>query len=107
MIGQPLTRLMPPALAGRHSTGFTRYLRTGEKRMSWEGVQVPAMHASGRELTIEISFGEFGSGGRRLFTGVIRDITDRQRAEIALKPAQEGLRLVSSHSPIALVATQR
>src|SRR5260221_11313033 len=99
MIGQPLTRLMPPALAGRHSTGFTRYLRTGEKRMSWEGVQVPAVHASGRELTIEISFGEFGSGGRRLFTGGIRDITDRRRAELELKRAQERPRMGGPKSP--------
>jgi PAS domain S-box-containing protein len=107
MIGQPLTRLMPPALAGRHHTGFTRYLETGEKRMSWDGVQVPAIHASGRELTIEVSFGEFGSGGRRLFTGVIRDITDRRRAEIELKRAQERLRMVVSNSPIVLFATDR
>src|SRR5947207_1790088 len=107
LIGQPLTRLMPPALAGRHQTGFTRYLKTGEKRMSWEGVQVPALHASGRELTIEISFGEFGSGGRRLFTGVIRDITDRRRAELELKRAQERLRMVVSNSPIVLFATDR
>ena len=79
-------------------------MSTGEKRMSWEGVQVPAIHSSGRELTIEISFGEFGASGRRLFTGVIRDITERRRAETELKRAQERLRMVVSRSPIVLFA---
>ena len=107
LIGQPLTRLMPPALADRHRASFARYLGTGEKRMAWEGVQVPAIHSSGRELTIEMSFGEFSINGRRLFTGVLRDITDRRRAEIELKRAQERLRMVVSKSPIVLFAIDR
>jgi PAS domain S-box-containing protein len=107
LVGQPLTRLMPPALADRHRAGFARYLGTGEKGMSWEGVQVPAIHSSGRELTVEISFGEFGASGRRLFTGVIRDVTDRRRAEIELKRAQERLRMVVSKSPLVLFTIDR
>src|SRR5207247_793141 len=107
LIGQPLTSLMPPALAERHRAGLERYLSTGSRSMAWEGVQIQARHQSGREIIVEMSFGESLKDGRRFFTGVMRDITDRRRAEIELKRAQEQLRMVVSHSPIVLFAIDR
>jgi len=107
LVGHPLTKLMAASHAGRHQSAFARYLATGEKHMSWEGVQVPAVHRTGRELVIEISFGEFGTGGRRLFTGVIRDVTDRMRAEAELKRMQERLHTVVSNAPVILFAIDR
>ena len=107
LVGQPLTMLMPPEFAARHLAGFQAYLVSGERQMAWEGVQLPARHRSGREIIVEMSFGEYSKEGKRLFTGVMRDITDRRRAEVELKRAQAQLRVVVSHSPIVLFAVDR
>jgi PAS domain S-box-containing protein len=104
LIGQPLTKLMPPEFVDGHRAGFARYLATGRKGMTWEGIHLPARHQDGREIIIEMSFGEYVKEGKRLFTGVMRDITDRRIAELELKRAQEQLEVVVSNSPIVLFA---
>lgn len=80
MVGAELTMLMPEYLRRLHEEGMRRYQETGVKHLSWDGVELPGLHKSGQEVPLEISFGEFSFGGRRYFTGVIRDITERQRA---------------------------
>jgi PAS domain S-box-containing protein len=79
--GANMTTLMPDYLRQLHNAGMRRYLETGQKHISWEGVELPGLHKSGRELELEISFGEFAVDGRRYFTGIARDITERKRAE--------------------------
>ncbi|MFN2480712.1 MAG: PAS domain S-box protein, partial [Pyrinomonadaceae bacterium] len=81
--GESLTTLMPEYLRHVHRAGVTRYLETGEKHISWQGVELPGLHRDGRELELEISFGEFVREGRRHFTGIARDISGRKRAERA------------------------
>jgi PAS domain S-box-containing protein len=104
LVGQPLTILMPAAMADHHRTGLRNYLATGLRNIARDGIRVPARHESGREIIVEMSFGESLKDGRPYFTGVMRDITDRRRAEVELKRAQEQLRVVVSNSPIVLFA---
>jgi PAS domain S-box-containing protein len=79
--GGDLTMLMPDYLRHLHRAGVRRYVETGEKHMSWQGVELPGLHKNGQEIPLEISFSEFRRGGRRHFTGVARDITKRKQAE--------------------------
>jgi PAS domain S-box-containing protein len=44
MIGAELTMLMPESLRHRHHAGFGRYMRTGERNMSWEAIELPGLH---------------------------------------------------------------
>jgi len=81
MLGRDLTMLMPEYLRRLHEEGMRRYIETGVKHISWEGVELPGLHRAGHEVPLEVSFGEFSLGGRRFFTGVIRDITERKPAE--------------------------
>jgi PAS domain S-box-containing protein len=81
--GESLTLLMPEYLRHVHRAGVARYLETGTKHISWRGVELPGLHRDGRELELEISFGEFVRDGRRHFTGIARDISERKRAERA------------------------
>jgi signal transduction histidine kinase len=69
--------------------GFTRYLQTGERLRVWEAIDLPGLHKDGREIPLEISFGEFTRDGQRFFTGIARDITERKRAEEALRKIRE------------------
>lgn len=89
MTGARLTMLMPEYLRHVHEAGFNRYLRTGEKHTSWVAVELPGLHKDGREIPLEIAFGEFTKNDRRFFTGIARDITERRQAEEALRKNKE------------------
>jgi len=89
MVGANLTMLMPEYLRHLHHAGLGRYAETGRKHIAWEAVELPGLHKSGREIPLELSFGEFTKDGRRYFTGIVRDITERRRAEEALRRTRE------------------
>ena len=78
--GAELTMLMPEYLRHVHRAGLARYVETGHRHIDWQGVELPGLHKSGREITLEVSFGDFRRGGRHFFTGIARDISERKAA---------------------------
>jgi len=91
LIGKPLTVLMPGAMRRLHEKGLKRYLETGEKRLNWQGAEVTARRANGEEFPAEVSFGEMIADERKVFTGFIRDISEKKRAEEELHNTQAEL----------------
>ena len=89
MVGEPLTKLMPQRFRSRHEAGLRRYTTTNKKHIGWTAVELPGEHKSGAEIPLELSFGEFEKDGKRFFTGIARDITERKVAEAALEKARE------------------
>jgi PAS domain S-box-containing protein len=89
LVGEELTILIPEYLRHLHRAGFARYQQTGQRHMAWTAVELPGLHCDGHEIPLEISFGEFISDGRRYFTGIARDVTERKRAEEALRRSRE------------------
>ncbi len=81
LVGQQLTMLMPDYLRQVHKQAIHRYVETGKKHLSWQQVELPGLHKSGKEICLEISFGEFVIDGKRIFTGMCRDVTERKRTE--------------------------
>ncbi len=92
MTGKKLAILMPESLRKAHREGIKRYIETGRKRIPWESIETLGVHKSGKELPVEISFGEFARDGKRYFTGIVRDITERKKAEKKLKEYEEHLK---------------
>jgi C4-dicarboxylate-specific signal transduction histidine kinase len=74
-----------------HEKGLKRYLETGEKRLNWQGAEVTARRANGEEFPAEVSFGEMIADERKVFTGFIRDISEKKRAEEELHNTQAEL----------------
>ncbi len=81
VLGQPLTMLMPESYRPKHETGFRRYLEGGEPRVIGSTVELHGRDKDGREFPLELSLGEAPLAGGRLFTGLIREVTVRRRAE--------------------------
>ncbi|HEY2922148.1 MAG TPA: PAS domain S-box protein, partial [Candidatus Binatia bacterium] len=80
MVGASLTilmpELMPEYLREIHAAGIKRYVTTGQRHIPWSAVAVNGLHREGHEIPLEISFGELKTGDRRMFTAVVRDITE-------------------------------
>ena len=95
LIGRPITVLMPLGMRAIHEAGYRRYLETGVRHIEWQGTEVTAMRADGAEFPAEVSFGEMTSNKRRIFTGFIRDISEKKNAEEALGKVQSELAHVS------------
>jgi PAS domain S-box-containing protein len=92
VIGRPLADvLVPPHLRDAHRAGLTRYLATGEGPIVGRRIEVSAVRKTGAEFPVEIAIVRIGSDGPPVFTGYIRDITERRKAAEAetLRRAKE------------------
>ena len=81
ILGRELTALMPERFHQPHRDGFARYLGGGDPHVIGRTVELVGRRSDGSEFPLELSLGEWRRGGRRAFTGVIRDITERNRTE--------------------------
>jgi len=99
LIGKPLTVLMPEFLRKLHERGFTRYVATGQRHINWQGTELTGLHKDGREFPIEVSFGELSRDGHKVFTGFIRDISERKQAEDKLRASERTLRELTETIP--------
>ena len=100
LIGKPLTVLMPGATRKLHETGFKRYLETGARHLNWEGTELTALRANGEEFPVEVSFGEMTEDQRKVFTGFIRDISEKKRSEEAILASERNLSLIINTMPV-------
>jgi PAS domain S-box-containing protein len=91
IVGKPMTVLMPEVMRKAHENGFKRYLATGKRHLNWQGVEVTAQRKDGQEFPVEVSFGELTSDGHKMFTGFIRDISERKQAEDQLRASERNL----------------
>jgi len=99
LIGQPLTILMPEYLRELHKAGLKRYQETSHRHINWQSTELIGLRKSGEEFPIEVSFGEITNNGQRVFTGFIRDISERKRAEAALRASERDLSLIIETIP--------
>jgi PAS domain S-box-containing protein len=99
LIGKPLTVLMPEFLRKLHENGFRRYLASGQRHINWQGTELTALRKNGQEFPVEVSFGELTRDGHKVFTGFIRDISERKQAEDKLRASERTLRQLTETIP--------
>ena len=102
--GRNVSVLMPPPYREAHDDYIRRYLRTGERRIIGIGRLVVGQRRDGSTFPMELAVGEVRSGGRRLFTGFVRDVTERQETEARLQELQAELLHVSRLSAMGQMA---
>ena len=101
VLGQPLDRLVPERLRAAHRNHIERFGRTGAtSRRMGEPRVLYGLRANGKEFPIEASISQHREDGRKLFTVLLRDVTERVRAEEVLRESREELRqlALASHS---------
>ena len=91
IIGKNVNLLMPEPFASEHDEYIARYERTGEKRIIGIGREIEAKRRNGEIFPIELAVSEAKIDGKRLYTGIIRDITHKKEVEKEIKKYQEHL----------------
>lgn len=104
VVGSNVSRLMPSPDRERHDTYLHRYLMTGERRIIGIGRVVFGERRDGTQFPMELSVGEAG-GAPRIFTGFIRDLTERRRTEAKFEELQSELIHVSRVSAMGTMAS--
>ncbi len=100
LIRKPLTELMPEFMRKVHEAGFRRDLATGQRHLNWQGTEVTALRKNGQEFPVEVSFGEMTINGHKAFTGFIRDISEKKRAEDELRRQKEVFQTIFENIPV-------
>src|SRR6266545_4759425 len=93
VIGQNICMLMPSPYREEHDGYLARYLQTGEKKIIGIGREVRARHRDGTTFPIALAVSEMHLDGRRMFTGIVHDLTARVQAEEALRRARDELEM--------------
>jgi PAS domain S-box-containing protein len=83
--------IVPPSLRAKHRRGMASYLATGEGPILGTRIELPAMRADGTEFPVEIAIVPIHRDGPPVFTGHVRDLTERRRWEEELQQAREEL----------------
>ena len=99
LLGSSLTRLVPEYSSHIHNLGVAGSADAARRQIEWKAVSVAGLHRDGHEVPLEISFGQVFADGQRVFTAVVRDVTERQRAEAALQKQNEEYRILFESNP--------
>lgn len=98
LVGRNVSMLMPPPYRDEHDHHIERYLSTGEPRIIGIGREVEAQRKDGTVFPADLAVSEVRLPGRRLFTGIIRDLTERrameERARLRLESAAHTARML-------------
>src|SRR5207245_11182005 len=81
--------VIPGRYREAHRRGLAGFLATGKGPLLGRRVEIEALHRSGHEFPVELSIAVARSGGRYVFSSFLRDITERRRAEAALRASEE------------------
>jgi two-component system, LuxR family, sensor kinase FixL len=105
LVGRNVKLLMPSPDRERHDGYIANYLSTGIRRIIGIGRVTTALHRDGNTFPIELSVGEAWTNERRIFTGFIRDLTERQQTLLRLQDLQSELAHVGRLSEMGTLAS--
>ena len=105
VVGENVSMLMPSPDRERHDGYLKSYRDTGVRKIIGIGRVTTARHRDGNSFPIELSVGEARFDGKRVFTGFIHDISQRQQAELRFHELQSELAHVGRLSELGTLAS--
>jgi PAS domain S-box-containing protein len=81
VVGRNVRQLMPQPFQHEHDGYLLNYLRTGKRRIIGIGREVTGLRKDSTLFPMDLAVSELQLRGKRMFTGVVRDITERRRME--------------------------
>jgi two-component system, chemotaxis family, sensor kinase Cph1 len=91
IIGKNVSVLMPSPYKEQHDDYLANYLRTGQAKIIGIGREVVGRKKDGSLFPMDLAVSEVRLARQRLFTGFVRDITERKRAEEKLASLAQSL----------------
>ncbi len=91
IVGKSLTVLMPDRFYDAHRKGFSRVVKTGKSDLLGKTVELIGVRKDRTEFPLELSIGTWETGSNILFSGIIRDISERKLSEKISKMQQQKL----------------
>lgn len=81
VLGMNLQIIIPNRYKEAHQKGIERYMSTGNPHVIGKTLELFGLRKDGSEFPIELSLATWGEEGKTYFSSIIRDITDRKKAE--------------------------
>ncbi len=104
-LGRSLSGLIvPPALRAAHDAGMRRCIQTGHGPVLNSKLELPALTASGRQITVEMTVSSYEWKGKRCFGAFMNDISERIRTRQQLEEKQEMLDAILESIDVGVVA---
>ncbi len=94
VIGKNVKMLMPAPYREEHDGYLSNYQRTGIAKIIGIGRKVVGQRKDGSTFPMNLSVGESKEGGASSFVGIIHDLTETERAEVALEESAKRLKAV-------------
>ena len=99
--GPPLDRIIPARFPAGHHAGLERMEVNGERHVIGRTVELAGLRRDGTEFPLELALSESAEAGKRFFTGIMRDTSDRKRAEAQIGKMSAAV----EQSPASIVIT--
>ncbi len=96
--------VIPPSYREGYLEGLQQYVRTGLSEVLNHRTELSGLHRDGHEFPLEFAMTAVRSKGTFLFSGFVRDLTERRQTEEALRKSEEQLRQAQKMEAIGTLA---
>lgn len=103
ILGKPLTALIPARYHEAHTLGLQQAVADTGHELVGKPVELVGLRKDQTEVPVELSLSSWKLGDERYFTGIIRDISERKRAEKDLRASEARLRTIIEMQSIAIM----
>ncbi|HEY0945275.1 MAG TPA: PAS domain S-box protein [Opitutaceae bacterium] len=107
LAGQPLERLMPERFRIRHGEHLAAYFAAPRQRAMGAGLELFGLRKDGTEFALDIMLSPLAAEEGTEVLAVIRDITERKRAEDALRKSEQLFQRLFENAPDAIILVDR